>query len=107
MSRTDCLDVYRFTPRHLKMLRILRSRILEPQEFIDKWGVSRQQLAELLDLSSLQVNRWFLSPDATTKQEVQEKHKRRLAEIDYILEAIEKAPPHLRRIIEEKSSKPE
>lgn len=83
---------------------------MEPQEFMDKWGCSRKQLADLLDLSLPVVERWFFKPDSSNYAQPREGHKRRLSEIDFILETVDRTqetldrcPKHLRFFRQDKN----
>ena len=70
---------------------------MEPQKFIEKWGVSRQELGQLTGKSVETVNRWFSDrePGADTLT--------LLASIDLqwtVREALDKLPTHLWAIYE-------
>lgn len=62
---------------------------------MSKWGVSRKELADLLDLSLQQVERWFFKPESSNYQEAQPRHLRRLAEIDFLFEMMERSQQNL------------
>ena len=77
------------TSRHWRLIRSIRLRLVEPEDFKQKWGVTSEGLAKLLDLTTTHVSRWFFTPTATNYRPVEDRHKRRLAEIDYIWSTIE------------------
>lgn len=58
---------------------------MEPQEFMDKWGIDRVGLSQLLDLSMAQVDRWFFPATAKNYARPRKSQCDRLAEIDLIL----------------------
>lgn len=76
----------RLVARHANTLGQGMERIrMEPQEFMDKWRIDKPGLAELLDLSKPQVDRWFFAADSKSYMSPKQSHKDRLAEIDLIL----------------------
>lgn len=70
---------------------------MEPKEFRDRWDLTNDQVARLLDLSVSHVNCWFFKPDAARYRMPDEKYKRRLAEINFIWNHLEQIPGHLRK----------
>lgn len=74
---------------------------MEPREFRDKWEITNDQIARLLDLSVGHVNCWFFKTSAARYRTPENKHKRRLAEIDFIWTQLDKVPPHLRKYYSE------
>jgi hypothetical protein len=58
---------------------------MDPQDFIDKWRVSRRDLGALLDLKEAQIERWFFSKESKNYKSPKQSHRDRLAEIDLIL----------------------
>ena len=74
---------------------------MEPRDFRDKWELTNNQIARLLDLSVGHVNCWFFSDTAVRYRAPEDKHKRRLAEIDFIWQQLDKVPAHLRKYYSE------
>lgn len=70
---------------------------MTPQEFMEKWGLSKKELAIALDLSNAQVERWFFKPESSNYQDPQPRHLKRLEEIDFILETVRRAQSDLDR----------
>jgi hypothetical protein len=103
------IDRTRYSPQHRRMMRMIRQVDVEPIEFVKDFlqrrGVGREQLADLLDLSLPQVERWFFDSSAKNFREPEEKHIKRLKEIDFVLDTlawaetnIDRCPPHLRTL---------
>ncbi len=95
------IDTVQATPRHWKHLKEIRSALVEPRDFRSKWDVTNEQIARILDLSVGHVNCWFFKESAARYREPEDKHKRRLAEIDYIWKELDKVPVHLRQYYSE------
>ena len=73
---------------------------------MDKWRLSKKELADQLDLSVAQVERWFFDPTSSNYSRPNIRHLRRLAEIDFILTTITKSqetiaacPDHIKKIL--------
>lgn len=90
------------THRHWKMLRDHDLKQLNPQEFLQKWSVSRKDLADLCDCSLSTVNHWFSKGGA---EKIELKYLRRLAEVDCIWSSLENCPPHLKEIYSRRDKK--
>ena len=70
---------------------------MTPQEFMDKWGLTKKDLAIALDLSLAQVERWFFKPESSNYQDPQARHLKRLKELDFIFETLDLAESSLNR----------
>lgn len=97
----EAVDITPATPKHWKHLKKIRSALVEPREFRNKWDITNEQMARLLDLSAGHVNCWFFKETASRYRIPEDKHKRRLAEIDFIWNQIDKVPSHLRKYYSE------
>ncbi len=58
---------------------------MQLQDFMDKWGVDREGMREILGLSPIQISRHFFSKNAKNYQELTLSNQQRLDEIDALL----------------------
>lgn len=91
--------------RSFQYLHLVRKGILEPKQFIDKWGINQIKLAELLGVSISLVRDWCKrNPRIPEKR-----HLDRLSEIDWILEhgrmhqqMYDQIPNHLKQLLDDR-----
>ena len=89
------IDKIGATPKHWKYLKGIRNHPVEPRDFRDRWNLTNEQIARLLDLKVGHVNCWFFEKSASRYREPKEGHKQRLAEIDFIWSLLDTFPDHL------------
>lgn len=92
------LDRRKARAKHWVLIENLRQYPLHPREFKRIWKVTNAQLAKLLDLTEQQVERWFFKPEAKNYVEPEERHLKRLAEINYMWNSLDSCPPHIQEI---------
>lgn len=87
------------TPQQLARLRafIYAVPILDHQEFVAKWDVSRELMSEITHVEIRTVNSWFSL--GVSHQEPQLYHKWYLAMADLILEKYEYLPEVLQTLL--------
>ncbi|MHC5722635.1 MAG: hypothetical protein ACYTXY_00440 [Nostoc sp.] len=87
------------TPQQLARLRafIYAVPILDHQEFVAKWDVSRQLIAQISHVDIRTVNSWF--SQGCTHQEPQLYHKWYLTMADIILDQHEDLPESLQILL--------
>jgi transcriptional regulator with XRE-family HTH domain len=61
---------------------------VDPQEFMGRWGLDQQQLADRLGITAAAVARWFYPPTSSNYGPPHPRHLARLAELDLLLWAI-------------------
>jgi transcriptional regulator with XRE-family HTH domain len=91
------------TQRHWKLFELYKSKAaqqMEPEEFLEYWDVSYEELAELCGRSKSTVAHWFSKGEH--RRSPSEADKRRLAEIHALWNQFENEPAHLREIWERK-----
>ncbi|WP_373525998.1 hypothetical protein [Nostoc sp.] len=87
------------TPQQLKLIRafIYAVPILDHQEFVAKWDVSRQLIAEVSHVDIRTVNSWFSL--GRTHQEPQLYHLWYLTMADIILDQYQDLPEFVRTLL--------
>ncbi len=83
-------------PQLRRFLAQIHERVLTPQEFVTKYGVTQQQLADILGVSLSLVKSWF-AKEAPRPPE--QRYLDRLAEIDALLTIQALIPNHIRQIL--------
>lgn len=90
------IDRGKATTSHWKLIYQLRDNPLHPKDFKEKWQCTNDDLAELLGITRGQVERWFFSSEAKNYKEPDERHTRRLSEIDYMWRNLAECPEHIK-----------
>ena len=91
------------TRRHWELFKAYKARISrqrEPEECLEDWVVTYDELAELCGRSKSTVAHWFSQGEH--RREPSEADKRRLAEVHALWSQFENEPSHLREIWERK-----
>lgn len=96
------LDALQPSHRHWELLRLHDLKRLHPSNFLQKWNVSRHDLAEICDCGIDTVNHWF---SKSTGEKIPHKYLRRLAEVDYIWSSLEQVPEHLKELYNRRNEK--
>jgi hypothetical protein len=77
-------------------LQFAQGSLMELDEFLKHWDVSREELATICDCSLTTVNHWF--SQAANQRIPSEKHKQRLALAHHIWVTIETEPEYLQKL---------
>lgn len=85
-------------------LNPLNEYLMELDEFLRHWDVSREELAFICDCSLTTVNHWF--SQGIDRRTPSEKHKQRLALVHHIWTAIDTEPEYLQKLREMYRQKP-
>lgn len=80
-------------------------QLMELNEFLKHWDVSREELAFICDCSLTTVNHWF--SQGVDRRTPSEKHKQRLALAHHIWTTIETEPEYLQKLREMYNQKPQ
>lgn len=78
--------------------------LMELEEFLRHWEVSREELAFICDCSLTTVNHWF--SQGVDRRIPSQKHKQRLALVHHIWTAIDTEPEYLQKLREMYRQKP-
>jgi hypothetical protein len=85
-------------------LKPLNEHLMELDEFLRHWDVSREELAFICDCSLTTVNHWF--SQGIDRRTPSEKHKQRLALVHHIWTAINTEPEYLQKLRDMYRQKP-
>lgn len=85
-------------------LQPLQEHLMELDEFLKNWDVSREELAFICDCSLTTVNHWF--SQGIDRRTPGGKHKQRLALAHHIWTTIETEPEYLQKLREMYNQKP-
>jgi hypothetical protein len=85
-------------------LNPLNEHLMELDEFLRHWDVSREELAFICDCSLTTANHWF--SQGIDRRTPSEKHKQRLALVHHIWTAIDTEPEYLQKLRDMYRQKP-